>query len=138
MIVLRLLSLLAGFLVLILPAIVLADSGTAGLPGMKVVAGLAAMTVVSASFVYIAFAGERMRRHARERALGAVLLAVPIAGSLFLLATRKEPGILWTGGILLVFCLVLFMGFVVSPRESRQRPMRRRERQEAKRLKLQG
>lgn len=138
MIALRLLSLLAGFLVLLLPAVLLADTGVTGLPGMTVVAGLIGMGLVSASFVYIGMAGDRMRRSARARALGAVLLAVPIMGSLALLVSRKDATVLWGSATLLVFSLVLFLGFVFPALEHRQRPMRRRERQDPSLLKLQG
>lgn len=138
MIALRMLSLLAGFLVLILPAAVLADSGTAGLSGMTVFAGLAGMALVSASFVYIGVAGDRMRRSVRARTQGALLLAVPITGSLGLLASNKDVSILWGSGALLIFSMLLFMGFIFPAVEHRQRPMRRRERQEPKLLKLQS
>lgn len=138
MIALRLLSLLASFLVLFLPTVLMADPSVADLSGRTVIAGLAGMGLVSASFVYIGVAGDRMRRNPLERVLGAVLLAVPIAGSLALLVSRKESGVLWGSGILLVFSLMLFLGFVFPAGERRQRPMRRRERQDPGLLKLQG
>src|SRR5438309_2093829 len=109
MIALRLLALLAGFLVLILPAVTLADAGLSGLPGMTVAAGLLGMALVSASFVYVGVKGGRMRRHARERIIGGVLLAVPIVGSLVLMASRKDAVLLWGSGALLVMSVVLFM-----------------------------
>jgi hypothetical protein len=137
MIALRLLSLLAGFLVLIFPAAMLADASLTGLPGVTVFAGLTGLALVSASFVYVGIAGARMRRHRRERALGGTLLAVPIMGSLFLLASHNDADMLWASDIVLVFSLVLFMSFVFRAGERRQRPMRRRERQEPVLLKLQ-
>jgi hypothetical protein len=127
MIALRLLSVLAGFLVLIVPAVVLADAGLAGMSATKAAAALLGMALVSASFVYIGAAGDRMRRSARARMLGALLLAVPIAGSLGLLATRHDVAVLWCSGVVLTFSLVLFLGFVFPSVERRQRPMRRRE-----------
>lgn len=127
MIALRLLSVLAGFLVLIVPAVVLADAGLAGMSATKAAAALLGTALVSASFVYIGAAGDRMRRSARARMLGALLLAVPIAGSLGLLATRHDEAALWSSGVLLAFSLVLFLCFVFPSVERRQRPMRRRE-----------
>ena len=127
MIALRLLALLAGAVVLVAPAVVLADA-SAGMPGTTVAAALLGVALVSASFIYIAMAGDRMRRNPRARMLGALLLAVPIAGSLMLMASHKEPTLLWASGSLLVFSLVLFLGFVFPAVEHRQRPMRRRER----------
>lgn len=127
MIALRLLSVLAGFLVLIVPAVVLADAGLAGMSATKAAAALLGMALVSASFVYIGAAGDRMRRSARARMLGALLLVVPIAGGLGLLATRHDAAVLWCSGALLTFSLVLFLGFVFPSVERRQRPMRRRE-----------
>lgn len=138
MIALRMLALLAGFLVLILPTAVLADAHTAGMPGTTAIAGLGALALVSASFVYVGMAGDRMRRSARARMLGAVLLAIPMLGSLVLLATFKDVKLLCGSGALLVFSLLLFMGFVFPAAGRRQRPMRRRERQEPTLLKLQG
>jgi hypothetical protein len=134
MIALRLLSLLAGGLVLVLPAAVLSDAGVSGMTALAAVIGLA---VMSGIFVYIGVAGARMRRSNRARTLGAALLAVPILGSLGLLASRKDAELLWCSGALLIVSLVVFMGLVFPVLERRQRPMRRRERQDPVLLKLQ-
>jgi hypothetical protein len=127
MIALRLLSLLAGAVVLILPSVLLANA-SAGMPGTTVAAALLGVALVSASFIYVALAGDRMRRSAGARMLGALLLAVPIVGSLVLMASRKDPMLLWGSGALLAFSLVLFLSFVFPAAERRQRPMRQRER----------
>ncbi|HEX8787735.1 MAG TPA: hypothetical protein VF793_16240 [Telluria sp.] len=138
MIALRMLSLLAGLLVLILPATLLADDGVPSLSVTTAIAAMAGMALVSASFVYIGMAGDRMRRNGRARALGGALLAVPIVGSLGLLASHKEANLLCASGALLSFSLVLFLSFIFPATEHRQRPMRRRERQEPSLLKLPG
>jgi hypothetical protein len=127
MIALRLLSILAGFLVLIVPAVLLADAGLGGMPGMTAIAALGGLALVSGSFIYIGMAGDRMRRNGRARMLGALLLAVPIAGSLVVMASRKDANLLWGSGALLAFSLMLFLVFVFPAVERRQRPMRRRE-----------
>jgi hypothetical protein len=137
MIALRFLSFLAGFLVLVFPAALVADSGLSGLPATTVAAGLIGMGLVSASFFYVGVTGGRMRRYPRERAVGGMLLAVPIIGSLVLMASRKDETLLWGSGALLFLSVVLFMSFVFPAGERRQRPMRQRERQEPHVLKLQ-
>jgi membrane protease YdiL (CAAX protease family) len=124
MITLRLLSVLAGFLVLIVPAALLADTG---ISGGAAAAALLSMALASGIFIYIGITGDRMRRNARTRMLGAALLTVPIAGSLGLMATRHDEALIWASGILLGFSLVLLMSFIVPLGERRQRPMRRRE-----------
>jgi hypothetical protein len=127
MIALRLLSVLAGFLVLIVPAALLADTGMSGMSGTAAAAALLGMALASGIFIYIGMTGDRMRRNARARMLGAALLTVPVAGSLGLMATRHDDAVIWASGILLAFSLVLFMSFVFPVAERRQRPMRRRE-----------
>ena len=127
MIALRLLSTLAGFLVLIVPAALLADTGMSGLNGIAATTALLGMALASGIFIYIGMTGNRMRRNARARMLGTALLTVPIAGSLGLMATRHDDAVIWASGVLLGFSLMLFMSFVFPVTERRQRPMRRRE-----------
>jgi hypothetical protein len=124
MIALRLLSVLAGFLVLIVPAALLAETG---MSGTAATAALLGMALASGIFIYIGMTGDRMRHNARARMLGATLLTVPIAGSLGLMTTRHDDAVIWASGVLLAFSLVLFMSFVLPVGERRQRPMRRRE-----------
>lgn len=130
MIALRMLSFVAGALVLVLPPMLLADASPGGLPGVVAAGTLLGLALMSASFVHVGMAGNRMRRNTVERRLGGLLLAVPILGSLGVLATRKEVSLLWGSGVLLAFSLLLFLSFVYPMAERRQRPMRRRERQE--------
>lgn len=128
MIVLRILSLLAGALVLILPTLVLSDASDVGVSGMTAVAALLGMAGMFAIFIYIGVAGDRLRRSGRARALGAVLMAVPIMGCLGLLVSHQDEDVLWCSGVLLMFSLMIFLSFVLPVLEHRQRPMRRRER----------
>jgi hypothetical protein len=131
MIFLRLLALLAGSLVLILPPIVVAGNAHPGMPGWIAVGGLAGLALVALSFLYIAALGDRMRRSVYVRALGGLLLLIPAAAAVTMLATRTDAALLWASGTLLSFTVLMFISFVfpVTP-DRRQRPMRQRERLE--------
>jgi peptidoglycan/LPS O-acetylase OafA/YrhL len=131
MIVLRLLALLAGGLVLIMPPLVLGQSSQAGMPGWIAVGGLAGLALVALSFFYIAALGDRMRRSRQLRTLGGLLLMIPAAAGITMLATRNDAPLLWGSGALLSFTVMMFVSFVYpATPERRQRPMRRRERAE--------
>jgi hypothetical protein len=131
MIFLRLLALLAGSLVLILPPIVVAGNAHPGMPGWIAVGGLAGLALVALSFLYLAALGDRMRRSVYVRALGGLLLLIPAAAAVTMLATRTDAALLWASGTLLSFTVLMFISFVfpVTP-DRRQRPMRQRERLE--------
>ena len=131
MIVLRLIALLAAGMVLILPPMVAADTGHAGMPGWVAVGGLAGLALVALSFFYIAVLGDRMRRSGHARTLGALLLMIPAAAGVTMLTTRTEVPLLSGAGLLLSFTAILFVSFVYPAiPDRRQRPMRRRERTE--------
>ena len=131
MIFMRLLALLAGSLVLILPPIVAAGNAHPGMPGWIAVGGLAGLALVALSFLYIAALGDRMRRSTHVRAVGGLLLLIPAAAAVTMLATRTDEALLWASGTLLSFTVLMFISFVfpASP-DRRQRPMRQRERLE--------
>jgi hypothetical protein len=131
MIVLRLLALLAGGLVLILPPLVLAQSTQPGMPGWVAIGGLAGLALVALSFFYIGVLGDRMRRNGQLRTLGGLLLMIPAAAGATMLVTRNDPALLWGSGALLSFTVMMFVSFVfpASPGR-RQRPMRPRRRKE--------
>lgn len=132
MIFLRMLALVASGLVFILPPIVVADgSSHADLPGWVAVGGLAGLTLISFSFLYIGALGDRMRRSGHTRTLGGLLLTIPAAAGLTTLATRTDESVLWASGALVSFTVLLFISFVYpAAGDRRQRPMRRRERSE--------
>jgi hypothetical protein len=131
MIFLRLLALLAGSLVLILPPIVVAENSHPGMPGWIAVGGLAGLALIALSFLYIAALGDRMRRSAHTRVLGGMLLLIPAAASITMLATRNDEALLWGSGSLLSFTVLMFISFVFpASADRRQRPMRKRERTE--------
>lgn len=131
MIFLRLLALLAGSLVLILPPVLLADASHTGMPGWIVAGGLAGLALVALSYLYIAVLGDRMRRSGHARTLGGLLLLIPATGGIVVLATRTSAELLWASGTLVSFTVLLFLSFVYpAAPDRRQRPMRRRERSE--------
>ena len=132
MTVLRLLALCASGLVFIVPPLVGAQSEQTGsMPAWSAVGGLAGLALVSFSFLYIGMFGKRMRHSGPARTLGGLLLLVPAAASVAMLATRSDPTLLWGSGILLCLTMLLFLS-VVYPAglHRRHRPLRRRERRE--------
>jgi hypothetical protein len=129
---LRLLSFLIGITVPLAPALVLSDVGTRGMPGWSVLGGLFGMSLISGSFLYIAFLAGRMRRSVVLRALGGVLLVLPMAASFALMWTRPQEEMLWCGGLLFAVSVLMFISFVFPAiPDRRQRPMRKPDSQEA-------
>jgi MFS family permease len=131
MITLRLFSLFVGGLVLVVPPMVLFDAGAGGMPAWIVAGGLLGVVLMACSFFYVGVAGNKMRRPGRARMLGGALLLLPVGASMLMLATYDDETVLWSSGLLLVFTIILILS-CVFPRmlDPRQRPMRRRERQE--------
>lgn len=131
MIFLRLVALLAGSMVLIVPPMVMANASRPDLPGWVAVGGLAGMSLIALSFLYIAALGDRMRRSGHARILGGLLLLIPAAAGVVTLVTRTDAGLLWCSGALLAFTMLLYLSFVFQATpDRRQRPMRQRERSE--------
>jgi len=131
MIALRLLSLLAGGLVLIVPPILVFGDIGGNVSGGIAVGAAACLGLIALAFIYVAVNGRRMRRGGRARTIGGALLAIPALASLAMLAIRTDEGTLWASGVMLVFTMLLFFSFVYpATAGKRQRPMRERERQE--------
>ena len=131
MIFLRLLAFLIGIGIPMALPLVLGDASTRGMPGWPVLGGLFGMSLVSGSFLYIALLAPRMRRSVILRILGGVLLLLPMAASLVVLLTRTQEEMLWAGGLLLAGSVLMFISFVFPAiPDRRQRPMRKRDRQE--------
>jgi len=127
--VMRLLSLLVGSLVLVLPPMLMPMGGD--MPLATVIAGMLGIILVASTFFYVGAAGRKMRRGGQARMLGAGLLLLPAMAALATIATRKDEALLWGSAVLLVFTIVLLLHFVIMPTlDPRQRPMRERERQE--------
>jgi len=106
MILLRLLSVLAAGLVLIVAPITLDPLGH-GMPGVLALLSLLCTALVAGSFVFVAYAAPRMRRRPAERKLGGMLLLIPAVFALALLVKGKDAGLLCAGGLLLGFTVVL-------------------------------
>jgi hypothetical protein len=131
MIFLRLLALGAGATVLILPPIAMAEANRTGMPAWVAVGGLAGLSLMALSFLYVAALAKRMRRSPQARMLGGLLLMIPIAAGLTMLATRTDEDLLWGSALLVSFSVLLFVSFVYPAAPvRRQRPMRQRERSE--------
>jgi hypothetical protein len=130
MIFLRLLSFFVALAVPMLPPLMLSDS-TRGMPGWPVLGGLFGISLICASFLYIALAAPRMRRSLPLRILGGVLLMIPASASFILLWTQPMEDVLWPSVVLLAAALLMFIGFVFPAiPDRRQRPMRARDREE--------
>jgi hypothetical protein len=72
-----------------------------------------------------------MRRSIALRALGGILLVLPMVASFALMWTRPEEDMLWCGGLLFAASVLMFISFVFpATPDHRQRPMRKRDRQE--------
>jgi hypothetical protein len=128
---LRFLAFLIAIIIPMVTPLVLADASVRGMSGWPVVGGLFGMTLISGSFLYIALLASRMRRSIALRILGGMLLMVPAAVGFAMLWTRDEAPMLWAGGALLVTTILMFLSFVFpATADRRQRPMRKRDRQE--------
>ncbi|TQK02814.1 hypothetical protein [Herbaspirillum sp. SJZ107] len=124
----RLLSLLAGGLVLVVPPMLMPMA--TDVPLGTVMAGILGIVMVASTFFYVGAAGRKMRRGGQARIVGAALLMVPAIAALATIATRRDEPLLWGSGALLVFTIVLFLHFVIMPTlDPRQRPMREHERE---------
>ncbi|WP_322404003.1 hypothetical protein [Massilia luteola] len=131
MIFLRLLSFLIAIVIPVVPPLVLSDVSTRGMPGWPVLGGLFGLSLISGTFLYIALLAPRMRRSIALRALGGLLLMLPAAVGGVVLWTRSEEEMLWSGGLLLAASVLMFISFVFPAiPDRRQRPMRKRDRQE--------
>jgi hypothetical protein len=129
MILLRLLSFVAGGLVMVVPPMYL-SGGTGGpvFDGPTAIAAMAGLALVASSYFFIGFAGDRMRKSPLLRFVGALLLAVPCAAAGAVLWHGGEEPLLWLSALLFCCTAVLFVTFVVPvERPHKQRPMRRRE-----------
>jgi RsiW-degrading membrane proteinase PrsW (M82 family) len=128
--VLRALSTLGAGLVLIASPVVLDPAGH-GLPGWFALGGLLAVALMAASFLYVATVAPRLPRRPHERKLASLLLLVPAAGGLAMLATRQDPIQLMSSGVLVAFTVFLQIGVLFPDALGlEQRRLRRRTRRE--------
>jgi hypothetical protein len=130
MILLRLLSILAGCLVMMSPALFMSggSSGPASFDGGTVIGAITGLALVSAAFFFVGFAGRKMKKSAHLRATAAALLAVPFLASMVILWRGGQDAELWAAALLCGVSAVLFVAFVFPAQHARKhRPMRRRE-----------
>ena len=94
----------------------------------KALAGCLAIGLGAAGFFFIGVAGNHMKRSRRARVLGAILLAVPIAGSVWVLSLDNLPEDVWMIGPVLFCALTLFYCFAFpGKRIPLHRPLRPRD-----------
>jgi len=104
---------------------------TRGLPGLSVLGGVLGTSLVCAAFLYVAVLAPRMRRALVLRILGGVLLLVPAVIGVVMMCSHGTPAVMLVGALLFAAAILMFSGFVFpAAPDRRQRPMRRRERQE--------
>jgi hypothetical protein len=129
MIFLRCLSFLIGSLIVMgAPFFLLPDAPQGPREVHGALAGCLAIAVAAAGFCFVGVAGNHMKRSRRTRALGAVLMAFPIAGSIWALNLDDLPEDAWVIGPLLFFAVALFFCFIFPGRRARlHRPLRPRD-----------
>jgi hypothetical protein len=128
MILLRVLSILAGCLVLIVPPLLMVNEadGPRFFEAATVYMGMAGLVLVAASFVFVGFASTKIKRSPRLRALAALALAVPFAASAAMLWLGGEAEELLASAVMSSFTAMLFVAFVYPARKSRKRRWMRR------------
>ena len=82
-------------------------------------AGCLAIALAAGGFFFIGAAGNHMKRSRRARILGAILLAVPIVGSVWVLSLDNLTEDVWMIGPVLFCALSLFYCFVFPGRRTR-------------------
>lgn len=126
---LRLLAMLNGGIVLIAAPLYLRSQGTLrGEDMATVVAGCILLAAIAASFFYIGLAGHRMRRSIPLRAIGGMLLSVPLVTGVAMVAETRYLQAVYL--CVLMFCMaaILFVSFVYPGSQVRKhRPMRPRD-----------
>lgn len=127
MIFLRFLAFLAGAMILVVPPLVMSDMGTRNMAGWAVLRDLFGLTLLAASYFFIALLAPRMRRSWLLRIVGGILLLLPAIAGLSLLFTHREAPILYAAGMLIGSAVLLFTVFVFPATPDRRRPMRQRD-----------
>jgi O-antigen/teichoic acid export membrane protein len=123
MIFLRCMSFLIGSLIVMgAPFFLLPDTPQGPRDVSGALAGCLAIALAAAGFCFVGVAGNHMKRSRLTRALGAVLLAFPIAGSVWVLNLDNLPEDVWMIGPLLFFAVSLFYCFIFPGRRTRLHP----------------
>jgi len=122
---LRLVCLMAGLVVLVAPPAMLFPNGGA-LPDLgRSVALQAALLLAASSFFFIGIAGHRIKRSRTLGRLSALLLLAPFLAGAATLWASAHPPVLWMGGALLSFTLIVSLALgsmlLAGPSPSRVR-----------------
>ena len=126
---LRLLAVFNGGIVLIAAPLYLRSQGTLrGEETGTVILGCVLLATIAASFFYIGLFGHRMRRSRPLRAVGGLLLAVPLVTGVALVAETRYLQAVYLCVIMFCMAAILFVSFVYPGSQVRKhRPMRPRE-----------
>ncbi|MCD2518223.1 hypothetical protein LQ564_18095 [Massilia sp. G4R7] len=107
MLFLRLVCLLAGFLVLLAPPAMLYPTGASAKELIPAAGMLAALLLAAAGFFFVALTGHRIRRSPVLQRLCALLMAAPFLAGAAALWNAATPTALWMSGLLLGFTLIV-------------------------------
>ena len=126
---LRLLAILNGGVVLIAAPLYLRSQGKLRGEDMEtVILGCLLLAVIAASFFYIGLAGHRMRRSFFLRAIGGMLLTVPLVTGVVMVAETRYQDAVYLCVVMFCMAAVLFVSFVYPGSQVRKhRPMRPRD-----------
>jgi uncharacterized membrane protein YfcA len=129
MILLRCISFLIGSLIVTgAPFLLLPEAPQRPSDAGTVLQACALVALMASGFFLVGVAGNHLKRSRRLRLLAAMLLSVPIGGSIAVLFMDEVPREMWMIGPLLCCATLLFFGFVYPARRTRTyRPMRPRE-----------
>lgn len=109
MIFLRLACLIAGVLVLVAPPALLFPNGVAFPELSRSAVLLATLLMAASSFFFIGMAGHRIKRSPALGRLCALLLLAPFLAGAATLWRSADPMVLWMGGALLCFTLLVLV-----------------------------
>ena len=130
MILLRLLAILLGGLLLLVPPLFLSAEGPMHVEQdvLTVTVGCSLVALLAASFFYIGVFGHKMKKSKRLRIIGGVLLVFPMVAAVALVTEMAETQFVYLSAAMFCLAAVLFVNFVYPGERSRkQRPMRKRD-----------
>lgn len=121
MILLRCFSFLIGSLIVTgAPFFLLPEAPQRPRDFTAVLLGCTVIALCASGFLLVGVAGNHMKRSLPTRIVGAVLLAVPMVGSIAVLTLDDLPEDVWVVAPLFCCALFLFLGFVYPGRRRRQ------------------
>lgn len=130
MFLLKILAFCAGcFVAFAAPFLMLSErQGLASGGLLTIIAAALAVLLFALAYFFFAFVGHRIARSKRLRRMAVVLIAFQLAAGAWLLASARNPDVLFAAAPLLSLCVLLFLGFIWPGDTGRtHRPMRRRD-----------